>query len=49
MVLTAFRPEANPVVSASTTTKIILVVEYDGTRYNGFQLQVGQLTVQEEL
>ncbi len=30
-------------------TKIVLVVEYDGSGYYGFQLQVGQPTIQGEL
>ncbi len=32
-----------------TTTKIVLVTEYDGTRYHGFQLQVDLPTIQGEL
>jgi len=49
MVLAAVKQEVNPTVSSSTTTKIVLVVEYDGTRYNGFQLQADQPTIQGEL
>ncbi len=32
-----------------TTTKIVLVVEYDGTRYYGFQLQATLPTIQGEM
>jgi len=33
---------------SSTTTKIALILEYDGTRYCGFQLQPGLPTIQGE-
>ena len=33
----------------ATTTKIVLVVEYDGTRYYGFQLQATLPTIQGEI
>jgi len=33
----------------ATSTKIVLTVEYDGTRYHGLQLQTNQLTIQGEL
>jgi tRNA pseudouridine38-40 synthase len=36
-------------VSAGQTTKVVLVVEYDGTRYHGFQLQGKLPTIQKEL
>ncbi len=32
----------------ATTTKIVLIMEYDGTRYYGFQLQLNQPTIQGE-
>jgi tRNA pseudouridine38-40 synthase len=49
MVSTDLSPEVKPAVNLSTTTKIILVVEYDGTRYHGFQLQANLPTIQREL
>jgi len=33
----------------ATTTKIVLIMEYDGTRYHGFQLQDGFPTIQGEV
>lgn len=33
----------------ATRRRVVLVVEYDGTTYHGFQLQSGHPTVQEEL
>jgi tRNA pseudouridine38-40 synthase len=36
------------VVSWAMTTKIVLVMEYDGTRYHGFQLQADLPTIQGE-
>jgi len=32
----------------ATTTKIVLIMEYDGTRYHGFQLQANLPTIQGE-
>ncbi len=49
MVSTTFSPEVKPVVNLATTTKIVLIVEYDGTRYHGFQLQANLPTIQREL
>ena len=49
MVSTAINPELEPVVRVSATTKFVLVVEYDGTLYHGFQLQGKLPTVQREL
>jgi tRNA pseudouridine38-40 synthase len=37
------------VVEQAETTRIVLVVEYDGTRYHGFQLQGKLPTIQKEL
>ncbi|MFC1904663.1 tRNA pseudouridine(38-40) synthase TruA [Chloroflexota bacterium] len=33
----------------ATTIKIVLITEYDGRRYHGFQLQANSLTIQEEI
>ncbi|MDO8568413.1 MAG: tRNA pseudouridine(38-40) synthase TruA [Dehalococcoidales bacterium] len=46
MVITAVKAESEPVVSLAATTRIVLVVEYDGTRYFGFQLQADLPTIQ---
>jgi len=34
---------------SATTTKMVLIIEYDGTHYCGFQLQAGVPTIQEEI
>jgi tRNA pseudouridine38-40 synthase len=49
MLATLINSDRGKAISAATTTKIVLAVEYDGTHYSGFQLQVSQPTVQEEL
>ncbi|MFC2020528.1 tRNA pseudouridine(38-40) synthase TruA [Chloroflexota bacterium] len=49
MVATAVNQEVKPVVDLTTTTRIVLIVEYDGTRYHGFQLQAKLPTIQGEL
>ncbi len=48
MVSTVTSPAINK-ASRFTTTKIVLVVAYDGTRYYGFQWQAGLPTIQKEL
>ncbi len=49
MVLTAVNPEVEPVVSLATTTEVVLILEYDGTRYHGLQLQASLPTIQGEV
>jgi tRNA pseudouridine38-40 synthase len=49
MLSTFISPDREKAISTTTTTKIVLIVEYDGTHYYGFQLQASQPTVQEEL
>ena len=49
MVFATITPETKEISSLVTTTKIMLVVEYNGTRYHGFQLQAGLPTIQEEI
>ena len=57
MLATDVMPEINPSTSLrmkpegklATTTKVVLIVEYDGTCYHGFQLQAGLPTIQREL
>ncbi|MFC2048291.1 tRNA pseudouridine(38-40) synthase TruA [Chloroflexota bacterium] len=49
MVLTATSIAVEPVVGSVTTTKVVLVLEYDGTCYHGLQLQVKRPTIQEEI
>lgn len=46
---TAVMPETKSELDKATTTRIVLIVEYDGTRYHGFQLQAGLPTIQREL
>lgn len=49
MVFTAVNPETTESRHPTTTTKMVLIVEYDGTRYHGFQLQAGLPTIQGEI
>lgn len=41
-------PDSNPVAGADAE-KVALVIEYDGTRYRGFQIQARGQTIQSEL
>lgn len=49
MVLTSRFPEVDANNSTAATTKIVLIVEYEGTRYYGFQWQSNLPTVQAEI
>jgi tRNA pseudouridine38-40 synthase len=49
MVLTEIRPDVKPLVSSATTTKVVLILEYNGANYYGFQLQAGLPTIQGEV
>lgn len=49
MVASVVNPAIEPAVSLKTTTRIVLILEYDGTRYHGFQLQASLPTIQEEV
>jgi tRNA pseudouridine38-40 synthase len=49
MLAATIIPEIKPEGKLATTTKVVLIVEYDGTRYHGFQLQAGLPTIQREL
>ncbi|MDD5039073.1 MAG: tRNA pseudouridine(38-40) synthase TruA [Dehalococcoidales bacterium] len=45
----AVNPDIETIVSLAITTKVVLIVEYDGTRYYGFQLQASLPTIQGEI
>ena len=49
MVFTTTTTKIEKVSSLSTANKIALVIEYDGTRYYGFQLQSNQPSIQAEI
>ncbi len=49
MVITTVNPEVELVSGLATTTKIVLILEYAGTRYHGFQLQASLPTIQGEV
>ena len=46
MVSTAIDLQTKKVVNLATTHKIVLIMEYDGTNYHGFQLQTSLPTIQ---
>ena len=47
MVITAVKSEVEPIIDLTTAIKIVLILEYEGTRYHGFQLQASLPTVQD--
>ena len=49
MTVTAVNSELTSEANQATASRIVLVVEYEGTRYHGFQLQADLPTVQREL
>jgi len=56
MLATSLRAECNRLAQndrdqriITTTSRVVLTVEYDGTDYCGFQFQVNQPTIQDEL
>ncbi|MBI3041081.1 MAG: tRNA pseudouridine(38-40) synthase TruA [Chloroflexi bacterium] len=49
MVITASNPQVELVTSPATATRIVLILEYDGTHYHGFQLQASLPTIQGEI
>lgn len=49
MLVTSVKPQVEHKSCLATTNKLALIVEYDGTRYFGFQLQSGLPTIQGEI
>ena len=49
MVISTVHSEVTSVGGLQTATKLVLVVEYNGTRYHGSQLQAGLPTIQGEM
>lgn len=49
MVFTAVNPKTKETPGLVATTKMVLIVEYNGTHYHGFQLQAGMPTIQGEI
>lgn len=49
MVMTVRKLDMASDISLAVTTKIVLVVEYEGTRYYGFQWQADLATIQGEI
>ena len=41
--------EVNQIIKLSTTTRMVVVIEYNGTGYHGWQLQSGLPTIQGEI
>ena len=48
MVSTQAASKVRKVVNLAITNKVVLIMEYDGTHYHGFQLQAGLSTIQGE-
>lgn len=48
-MLTTVNTKAEKIISLAATTKVVLIVEYDGSRYHGFQLQANLPTIQDEI
>ncbi|MFC1912443.1 tRNA pseudouridine(38-40) synthase TruA [Chloroflexota bacterium] len=48
-MVTATEPETKKAANLKTSTRIALIIEYDGTNYYGFQWQTNQPTVQKEI
>ncbi len=49
MVFTGVDSVVKKVVSVAATVKVVLIVEYEGTHYHGFQLQANLPTIQGEV
>jgi tRNA pseudouridine38-40 synthase len=49
MLATSVKPEIKQNLHLATINKMVLIVEYDGARYYGFQLQAGLPTIQGEI
>lgn len=49
MVLAAVNPAMATADRRATVTRVVLVVEYDGAGYHGFQWQAGGVTIQQKL
>jgi len=49
MVISTVNPEVELAASLATTTRIVLILEYDGSHYHGFQLQASLPTIQGEI
>lgn len=49
MAVIVANPDVEIVVNQMTTIKVVLIVEYDGAHYHGFQLQAGVPTIQGEI